>query len=63
MDPNATLDAARKALAEYRTAQGQEYSVLEAQRHAESLADAFEALDAWLSRGGFIPAEWADTER
>jgi hypothetical protein len=26
---------------------------------AADLAEAFDALDSWLSRGGFLPRDWA----
>jgi hypothetical protein len=35
--------------------------------HVESdlgeLADAFESLDLWLSRGGFLPDDWKDARK
>jgi hypothetical protein len=35
--------------------------------HLESdlgeLSDAFEALDGWLSRGGFLPDDWKDANK
>lgn len=30
--------------------------------HAE-LADCVHSLDEWITRGGFLPADWADTRR
>jgi len=54
MDPNATLEAIRKAIA-----------TAEAQNDAESYAawiidavSAFEDLDEWLTRGGSVPDAW-----
>ncbi len=70
MDPNAALANARKALAEFRAAEaatrtqgplttirgvGQMIDMAEA---ASDLADAFEALDGWMSKQGYAPAEW-----
>jgi hypothetical protein len=26
--------------------------------HAEEIAEYFEALDGWLSKGGFLPTAW-----
>jgi hypothetical protein len=35
--------------------------------HVESdlheLADAFESLDLWLSKGGFLPDDWNDARK
>lgn len=63
MDPNEALKRARAALARLRAADecavvglGLGRCVAEA---ADELADAFEALDGWLSTGGFLPAPWA----
>ncbi|AZS12590.1 HNH endonuclease [Mycobacterium phage DrLupo] len=43
MDPDATLAELRGAIAE---------------GDFETAATHFEALDAWLSRGGFVPHDW-----
>jgi hypothetical protein len=45
MDPNATLAAIRELLASDTP------DVIE-------LAELMEALDMWLSRGGFLPTDW-----
>lgn len=58
MDPNEALRALREALgrmAEARTS----YEVSE---HAVEAAEAAEALDSWLSRGGFLPAAWGEAQ-
>lgn len=60
MDPNATLAEARQAVADVRAHQDDETddtvcSALDAIR----VAEAFEALDEWLSKGGFLPEAWA----
>lgn len=54
MDPNETLRSARKALATYLGTDDAE----EANNASESLADAFEALDEWLTKGGLLPSAW-----
>lgn len=54
MDPNQALQDARKALAEYNQAADQENSLAQAEA-AEQLASAFQALDQWLAKGGFLP--------
>ena len=54
MDPNATLAQIREALTTYRA---NLYS--KAGREAlQDLAELVEALDGWLSGGGFLPNEW-----
>lgn len=63
MDPNEALKNARAALAALRTRldDGEEPTSdtdAEVADHAGDLADAFEALDGWLSKGGFLPAAW-----
>lgn len=57
MDPNEALNRLRHALLDYRLAQDQENS-MDAQTHAEDIADAAEVLDEWLSKGGFLPTSW-----
>lgn len=57
MDPDTTLITARKALAEYHDALDTE-NTYEAQEHAERLAEAFEALDKWMTKGGLLPDAW-----
>lgn len=42
MDPNETLRLMRLAVKD----------------DLDQLADLFEALDGWLSKGGFLPAAW-----
>lgn len=55
MDPNTALanarTAARLILADADA--DASHSAL-----ADELAEAFEALDGWLSRGGFLPDSW-----
>jgi hypothetical protein len=43
MDPNATLAAIRIAIANH---------------HDDDVAELFDALDGWISRGGFLPSDW-----
>lgn len=57
MDPNAALAKAREALVRFEEAYREQTT--EEIIAAEDLADAFEALDGWLSRGGFLPEGWA----
>lgn len=49
MDPNATLEQIRRLFSDTDTWDG--LTLAEVKEH-------FEALDQWLSRGGFLPAAW-----
>ena len=53
MDPNESLKRARAMLRRY----GETGDTADIPDVA-TLADAFEALDAWLSSGGFLPTAW-----
>lgn len=55
MDPNEALQKARIAVAQWRRSNFNSKEVLYS---AMELADAFEALDGWLSKGGFQPKDW-----
>lgn len=55
MDPNAVLDELRAAIADYDATA----DVQEADAAAQRIANAAEALDGWLSMGGFLPVDWA----
>lgn len=53
MDPNETLRIAReRAHDAYSKATGQEQALRDAVEH-------YEALDEWLSSGGFLPIAWS----
>jgi hypothetical protein len=52
MDPDEALKKAREALKRM----GDE--AYDAGDMAQELAEAFEALDGWLSKGGFPPHAW-----
>ena len=54
MDPNETLNNCR----------GQARAILDRDATAdpEALAEAFDNLDAWLVRGGFLPQSWQAEE-
>ena len=54
MDPDACLAEIRalvKEVQEAPTLQGQGY-------YAADLAERVDALDEWLTKGGFVPAAW-----
>lgn len=55
MDPDETLKRAREAYAQYTARPTHDA--------AEALAEAFTALDGWITRGGFLPRDWATQER
>jgi hypothetical protein len=56
MDPNEALKNARIALERVRSSP---FNVIDVSI-ADELADAFEALDGWLTNGGFLPTAWAN---
>lgn len=71
MDPNQALQDAREALKEVRRIDESAGTVTVGSMEADivksasefitatvALADAFEALDNWLSVGGFLPQDW-----
>jgi hypothetical protein len=51
MDPNANL-------AEQRRIRSRIIAGEELDGDAQRLADLVEALDNWISRGGFLPRDW-----
>jgi hypothetical protein len=55
MDPNATLAIIRDALRDFGDATMRD----EADAAADVLVEHVQALDEWLTRGGFLPADWA----
>jgi len=54
MDPNETLASIRNARDDYNMAS----SIGQQDDAAERVIEHFEALDSWLSRGGFLPDAW-----
>jgi hypothetical protein len=55
MDPNAALAEIRKELGQVREAIEGDGDLVDS---ASCLVDAVEALDEWLSKGGFQPDAW-----
>lgn len=56
MDPNEALRIARAAAKVLHTCR-----VVDSERGLAAIADLrdhFDALDVWLVRGGFLPADW-----
>ena len=65
MDPNETLRKIREAARDVRLALDSYANDTDPLTRAfalaassDSLADATEALDEWLSKGGFLPSAW-----
>ncbi len=56
MDPNAALDELRALAAEQNAAPVR--SQADEAATAARMADLFQALDQWISRGGFLPVAW-----
>jgi hypothetical protein len=52
MDPNANLEEQRRIVARILAAETANHY------DAARLADLVEALDAWISKGGFLPETW-----
>ena len=57
MDPNATLNNLRQALASYWDLPSG-FTPAEEEAIVLDLTEAAQALDEWISRGGFLPTEW-----
>jgi hypothetical protein len=55
MDPNAALENARVAILSLAEPTDDDD---EAWDMVQQLTDAFEALDGWLTKGGFLPDAW-----
>lgn len=59
MDPNAALREMRAAIQRFRVAQEMGDHEEDQLGEAGQAVEFAEALDEWLSRGGFLPTEWA----
>lgn len=57
MDPNMTLHELRELCGEALAESGNKRADL-----VDEIAERFDALDQWLSRGGFVPSAWAHPE-
>jgi hypothetical protein len=60
MDPDVALDDIREAVAEFEELS--EDNFVDALRLADTIVDRFKGLDDWLSRDGFLPADWQAEE-
>lgn len=54
MDPDETLLHVRQTIEKMRMSENPAIRM----GYANEIADDIEALDAWLSRGGFLPGAW-----
>lgn len=67
MDPNKTLadlrDYARSLLDEVDRANKTGVADFSSPEEAYTMAEQLEALDDWLSRGGFLPDDWQSLSR
>lgn len=54
MDPNEALRVLRLTIKQMRVDEHPDIR----RAHAEEIAEHFEALDGWLSTGGFAPQDW-----
>jgi hypothetical protein len=57
MDPNKALEDAREAVEVLNADTSTAARVMDAY---EKLHASFEALDGWLSKGGFLPDAWCN---
>jgi hypothetical protein len=60
MDPNETLRIIRATIKQMRVEEPTPYREARPEfiQHARDLAAHVEALDEWLTQGGFLPATW-----
>lgn len=59
MDPDVTLENAREAARKWRAAAEDELAGNDDEHDAAcDLVESFDALDRWLSGGGFLPRTW-----
>lgn len=54
MDPNETLRIIRLTTKQMRVDEHPDIR----KQHADDLAEHVEALDEWLTKGGFLPSDW-----
>jgi len=55
MDPNRALEDAREAVRHWLHVKGGDQDL----EMFDQLVSSFEALDRWISRGGFLPRDWS----
>ena len=57
MDPTKALADIRKCIARIRAADGADLPI--PMDDVADLVESFDALDAWIKSGGFLPAAWS----
>jgi hypothetical protein len=67
MDPNTTLHELREMVGRALAAKAHLERIGDSkpsipERSLHELAEKFEALDGWMSKGGFAPDAWRETE-
>jgi len=57
MDPDVALAEIREQVEEFEGLSDDNF--VDALRAADQIVERIKALDEWLSKGGFLPKEWA----
>jgi len=63
MDPDEALHQIRMAIAHFRAITDGRATLCEAEVAASTALEHFEALDGWMSRGGFKPEDWSKFDK
>lgn len=65
MDPTETLRELRTRVfyAQAHRDDGLEFPEVDPEENVARIVELIQALDAWLSRGGFLPQQWEKTVR
>lgn len=59
MDPNEALKVIRRIVNACNDPDGRVFGALTPREWLEELAEHVDGLDEWLSKGGFLPSDWA----
>ena len=59
MDPDETLRLLRLTIKQMQSEGHRDFAEVFI-AHAEEVIEYFEALDEWLTKGGFYPQDWAN---
>jgi len=61
MDPDEVLSRLRDAVKEWEAdAEGSVMTSEQVEERLDTVLDLFDALDAWITAGGFIPRAWEE---
>jgi hypothetical protein len=65
MDPTETLRELRARIfyAKAHDDDGLEFPDIDPEENLQRIVELFQALDTWLSRSGFLPAQWTTNRR